>query len=467
MRGRLTEGHIFYRDMSRRYPVIEHAEGIFLFEKGGKRIIDGASGAAVVCLGHKNERVIRAMVEQAKKVAFTHMSALSNEPALRLATELAKLTPRRLNRVYFVSSGSEAVETALKLARQYHMECGNTQKYKVISRSISYHGATIGALSLTGHYPRKQKYIPLLSQFPRISTPYCWRCPYHRKHPNCDFECAYELERVILAEDPENISAFIVEPIVGASAPAVAPPQGYYHIVRNICRKYNVLLIADEVMTGCGRTGKFFAMEHYGVFPDIIVLSKGISSGYSPLGALIVDERIYEVISKSSTHAFVHGHTFAGNPLSTAVGLEVIKIIIEENMVERVAESGRYLHKRLSSLKKHPIVGDVRCVGLLAGIEFVSCKKTKRPHPPELGVGRRLQEICFELGLYIYPGRPSLNGCAGDHILLAPPFIITPEQLDMILDILDRAIIRLQEELMRKRPMTSQALCLLRSRSVS
>jgi adenosylmethionine-8-amino-7-oxononanoate aminotransferase len=312
---------------------------------------------------------------------------------------------------------------------------------------VSYHGATIGALSMTGHYPRRRKYLPLLAQFPRISTPYCRRCPYHLNPKSCHFECAHELERVILAEDPENISAFIAEPIIGASAPAVAPPPGYYRVIKNICHKYNVLFIADEVMTGYGRTGKFFAMEHYEVFPDMIALSKGISSGYTPLGALIVDQDVYDVISGSPGHTFIHGHTFAGNPLSAAVGLEVIRTIQSENLVPRVAELGEYFHHALKTLKKHPTVFDVRCKGLLAGVEFMMDRKNRKPHPAEANIGERLQRLCLDNGLYVYPGRVSSAAGGGDHILLAPPFTITKAQLDTIVEILDRSIAQLEMEL--------------------
>jgi len=440
MNNGMPSSHIFYRNLAKKYILIDRADGIYLYDNNGNRIIDGASGAAVVCLGHNNERVITALTEQAKKLAFTHMSTFTNEPILRLSHELAKLAPRRLNRVYFASGGSEAVEASLKLARQYHIENGNPQKYKVISRTTSYHGATIGALSMTGHYPRRRLYLPYLTPYPRISTPYCWRCPFGKTPKSCEFECAHDLERAIVAEDPENISAFIAEPIIGASAPAVAPPKGYYRIIQRICHKYDVIFIADEVMTGFGRTGKFFAMEHYEVFPDMIALSKGISSGYSPLGALIVDEKIYEVISNSPTHSFIHGHTFGGNPLSAAVGLEVLRIIEEENLVDKVEKLGEHLFRGLKGLKEHPIVGDVRCVGLLAGIEFVKDRKSKKPFAEEVQLGSMLQKECLKNGLYIYPGRVSSIVDGGDHIMIAPPFVITKEQIDDMLSILETSI---------------------------
>jgi adenosylmethionine-8-amino-7-oxononanoate aminotransferase len=447
MRGAngLTDSHIFYRHLGKEYILIDRADGIYLYGKSGERIIDGASGAAVVCLGHGNKRVINALNDQVVKVAFTHMSTFTTEPLLRLSAELTKDLPRRLNRVYFASGGSEAVETSLKLARQYHFENGNLQKFKVISRTTSYHGATIGALSMTGHYPRKKHFLPYLSQFPRISTPYCWRCPYGKTRESCEFECAHELERVIISEDPENVSAFIAEPIIGASAPAVAPPRGYYSIIKNICRKYDVVFIADEVMTGYGRTGKFLAMEHFEVYPDMIALSKGISGGYTPLGALVVDQKVHDVIAASPGHSFIHGHTFAGNPLSAAVGLEVLRIIREEKLVDRVRKLGEYLNEGLQELKMYNMVGDVRCIGLLAGIEFVRDRKSKKPFPMEMELGSKLQKICLKNGLYVYPGRVSSIVDGGDHILLAPPFIITEDQIDDMIGTLDRSISDLQK----------------------
>ncbi len=438
--------HIFYRDLNREYPVIERGKGIYLYTREGKRIIDGASGAAVVSLGHSNPRLVEALRRQAEKVAFVHLSAFSSEPLLKLADEISSLCPPPLKRVYFTSGGSEAVEGAIKLARQYHVERGNRDKHKVISRFISYHGSTIGALSISGHAGRRSKYAPLLSSFPRIPPSYCYRCPFreHRKHhapPECDFECAYELERAIVAEGPELVSAFIIEPIIGASAPAVAPPVGYLRRIRRICNKYDVLLIADEVMTGFGRTGKFFAFQHYEAVPDMLTVSKAMSSGYSPLGAIIISDHIYDVIARSPTGSFIHGHTFAGNPLSAAVGLEVLKILKEEDLVDEVARKGEYLLGKLEQLKRaHPTVGDVRCKGLLAGVEFVANRRTRKPFPKDMKVSMEIAGICLEKGLYLYPGGGSYDGVQGDHLLIAPPFIITEEQIDEMVDILSESI---------------------------
>ncbi len=457
---KLETRHVFHRNLNKTYPVISHGEGIYLYTREGRRIIDGASGAAVVCLGHNNKKLIDAMKAQAEKIAFVHLSAFSSKPLMKLADELTSLTPRPLKRVYFTSGGSEAVEGAIKLARQYHVERGNPEKHKVISRFISYHGSTIGALSLSGHAGRRSKYAPLLASFPRIPPAYCYRCPFdeHKKHPGppeCDFECAYDLERSIISEGPDLISAFIMEPILGASAPAVAPPVGYLRRIRSICNKHDILLIADEVMTGCGRTGKFFAFQHYEAVPDIVTISKGISSGYSPLGAIIASDEIYETIRHSPSGSFVHGHTFAGNPLSAAVGLEVIRIIKEENLLERVVRLGAYLSKKLNALKKgHPTVGDVRCKGLLAGVEIVANRRSKKPFSHTLGISSRLAGLCLEKGLYLYPGSGSYDGLNGDHLLIAPPYIITEPQIDEMMEMLTSAIEALEIELCEEGELT-------------
>lgn len=436
---RLSQKHIFYRDLHAAYPVVTHGEGIYLYLRGGRRVIDGASGAAVVCLGHGNKEIVSILAEQAERVSFVHMSAFSNEPILRLSDYLHRITPGKLKRVYLVSGGSEANETALKLARAYHLLKGNTAKSKVISRSVSYHGSTIGALSMTGHHQRRSQYVPLLISFPRIPACYCYRCPFHLSPKKCSTECADDLERTIVAEGPETIMAFLVEPVIGASAPAVTPPPAYFRKIRRICSKYDVLLIADEVMTGCGRTGRFLAMEHFGVRADIATLSKGISSGYTPLGAVLCSGEIYECISQSSAGRFIHGNTFAGNPLSAAVGLYVVRTIIEKGYVERVARLGEYLGRRLAELRTYPFVGDVRCLGLLAGVEFVCNKKNRAPFRIEEHVATRFARLCFRHGLYVYPGSGSAGMDLGDHILLAPPYTITEGEIDIIIDILHKA----------------------------
>jgi len=437
-----TDAYVFYRDLKKEYPVIVNAKGIYLYDDKGKAIIDGASGAAVVCLGHRDERVIDAWKRQAEKVAFAHMSTFSNEPILRLSEEIVRMAGDAGYRVYFTSGGSEAVESAIKLARQYQLEKGYSERHKVIARSISYHGATLGALSMTGHHYRRAKFSPILFSFPRISPPYCYRCSFHHTPSTCDLDCAEDLERAIVAEGEELVSAFIFEPILGASAPGVAPPVGYIQRVREICEKHDVLLIGDEVMSGIGRTGKFLASQHYQAWPHMICLSKGLSSGYSPLGALMVEEEVYNVLKESKDHAFIHGHTFGGHPASAAAGLEVLKILREKNLIEHVAKMGDYWLPQLEKFKeKYKIVGDVRGKGLLLGIEFVNDNtQGKDPFDPTYNVRGRIQAECLERGLYVYPGGYSIDGVAGDHILLAPPYIVDKSDLDRITEILDDVI---------------------------
>lgn len=432
--------------------MITHANGIYIYDEAGNEIIDAASGAAVVSLGHNNKQIIRTLTSQAKKVAFTHLSAFTNEPIITLSNLLHQHLPDGYERLYLTSGGSEAVEAAIKLCRQYHFENTEIQKYKVISRTISYHGATLGALSMTGHHFRRGAFLPLLRSFPRIPPPYCYRCPFPSKHkegaPACEFECAKELERVILAEGEELISAFIYEPVIGASAPAVAPPVGYQKIIREICDKYDVIMIADEIMSGYGRTGKFLASQHYRGQPDIVTLSKCMSSGYTPLGAMISNKKIYEKIRNIKPRKFIHGHTFGGNPLSAAVGVEVLKLMDEKNLISRVARMGRKFKKILEELKdRHKIVGDARAIGLLGGLEFVANRRTKEPFPREKKVADLVQKIGLQNGIYTYPGSGSVNNVAGDHILLAPPYIIKTNEIDLMFQKLDDTLTKVETKI--------------------
>ena len=439
---KLTDKYIFYRDLKRDYPLIVRGNGIYIYDDKGNEIIDGASGAAVVCLGHNNKRVMDAWRKQSEKISFVHMSAFSNEPILELSEQIVNMVGDKHYHVYFTSGGSESVEAAMKLARQYHLEKGRPERHMVIARSISYHGSTLGALSLTGHHYRRYKFSPILFSFPRVSPPYCYRCPFNQTKKTCNLDCAEDLERAIVTEGEELISAFIFEPVVGAAAPGISPPVGYIKRIREICEKHDVLMIGDEVMSGVGRTGKFLASQHYHARSHIICLSKGISSGYAPLGAVLVEDEVYDVLKASGTHAFVHGHTFGGHPSSVAVGVEVLKILKESNLIDHVSEMGKYWLPKLKALKKkHKIVGSVRGKGLLIGIEFVeNNRKGKKPFESSRVVRMMMKDECLKRGLYVYPGGYAVKGIAGDHILLAPPYIIKEKELDRITEILDDAI---------------------------
>lgn len=433
------EDHIFHRNLRKEYPVVDRGTGIYLFDRQGKKYIDGSGGAAVVGIGHGVKEITEAMIRQAEKVSFAHSSQFTSQAALDLAEKLVQLAPPGLSRVYFLSGGSEAVETAIKMARQYQVERGKPQKYKVISRWTSYHGNTLGALALSGHTGRRNYYQPLIQHTPHIQPAYCYRCPFGLHPTNCALPCAQDLERTILYEGPESVSAFIAEPIVGATAGALVPPAGYFQKIRAICDLYDILFIADEVMTGIGRTGKNFGIDHWQVTPDIIVVGKGLSSGYTPIAAVIVKEELHRVI-KEGSGAFVHGHTYSQNPLSCAIACAVLDYLHQHELISRSAQRGEYFLKVLASLLSHEIVGDVRGKGLFAGIEFVKDKNSKEPFPPQMKLNALLAHKAFEKGLITYPGGGGADGIKGDHLLLAPPFIITEEEIDCIVSILEQTI---------------------------
>ncbi len=439
--------HVFYRSSRKKYPTAVKSEGVYIYDSEGKRYLDGSSGALVVNIGHGVQRIAQVMAEQASRLAFSHGSQFTSEPQEKLAALLAEMAPGDLDYAYFTSGGSEATETALKLARQYHLERGKVRKSKVIARWTSYHGNTIGALSMSGNPGRRRPYSPLLLDFPHIPPAYCFRCPFGMTHPECDLKCAQALEDEIVRQGPENVSAFIAEPVVGASAGALPAPSGYFQRIREICDRHDVLFIADEVMCGCGRTGKDFAIQHWDVVPDILVTAKGMASGYAPLAATIVRREIHDAFEKGSGQ-FVHGHTYGGSPLSCAVGFAVLSLAKEWGLAERAAEQGDYMRSRLEELYKYPFVGDVRGKGLMLGIELVKDRATKEPFPPELHLNSKVGSAAFANGLITYPGGGSVDGSRGDHILLGPPLVITRAEIDELVGILDLTLDRVNREVL-------------------
>ncbi len=441
MSGTAEEHRVFTRNLHHRYPVIERAEGIYLYDTEGNRYLDGCSGSLVANLGHGNRRVAARLARQAEAVGFTHGSRFLNRPAISLARRLADAAPGDLSRAYLVSGGSEAVETAIKMARQYFQERdgAGSARWKVIGRDGDYHGATLGALGVTGHEPRRRRYHPMLPDFPRAAACYCYRCPFGLTHPGCGLACAADLERVIREEGPETVAAVIIEPVVGAASGAVVPPDGYLQAVREICDRHDVLVIADEVMTGCGRTGAMFAVDHWGVVPDLLCVAKGLSAGYAPLGAVLVRRPIAEAFRRGSGR-FTHGHTYAGNPLSAAAGDEVLRILNEEDLVGRSREMGNYLLRRLrAALRRYPWVGDVRGIGLMAGVELVQDRASRQPFPTGWQVAERFTLHALERGVVVYPGGGMLPDGRGDHFLVGPPLTITREQVDELVTLLARS----------------------------
>ncbi len=433
------EQFLFYQT-KKRQPTIAKSKGIYMWDTVGKRYLDGSSGAVVNNIGHGDKRVIAAMEQQAQRTFFAYRTQFENEPSKRLAKKLVQHTSPHLNKVFYVSGGSEAVESAMKVCRQYFFNLGEGSRYKFISRVPSYHGATLGALALTSYAPLEVAFKPLVRDYPKIPAPYCYRCVYHQTYPDCGLECAWALERVILEQGPDNVAAFVTEPVGGASTGALVPPKEYFAVIQHICRKYGVLLILDEVMTGFGRTGRLFAYEHWGVEADIIALSKGIASGYYPLGAVLTSQEIVNAVV--SRGGFAHGHTYAGNPMACTVGLEVLNIILEEQLPENAAAMGKVLLHGLEQLQdRYSIIGNVRGLGLLTAIELVRDTATRDPFPPEWNAAMVLTDNAFEEGLIIYPRR-SINGLFGDHVLVAPPLIINEKQIGELLDKLERALKR-------------------------
>jgi len=428
---------LFYQTRLER-PDLDRAEGIYMWDQLGKRYIDGSSGAMVSNIGHSNPAVLDAMRAQMDKATFGYRLHFQCDAAEELAELTAARCPDDLNRVFFVSGGSEAVESAIKLARQYVLTQGQSQRYKVISRMPSYHGATLGALALTGYAPMTAPFDPMMQAMPKIPAPRAYLDGLDPDDPATGLHYAQMLEQEILDQGPETVMAFIIEPIGGASTGALVPPAGYMQRVREICDTYGVLLIHDEVMTGAGRTGKFLGAEHWDVVPDIIALSKGFGCGYAPLGAMIARDPIVEAVLDAG--GFIHGHTYAGNPLACAAGAAVIKEIDRMSLLQNATDQGESLRTHLQSLmQKYPLIGDVRGQGLLMAFELMADRQTKAALPKHLNAFNRLVEIAYQNGLIIY-SRRTRGGLSGDHFLVCPPMIIDDAQMDELIGLLDKSL---------------------------
>lgn len=417
-------------------PMIDYGKGIYLYDKEGKKYLDGASGAVTANIGHGVPEIIEAMQEQAKKVSFVYRSQFTSESAEKLAEKIAALTPADLNWCFFVNSGSEAVETAMKMAIQYWQEKGIQTKTKVLSRWVSYHGITLGALSLSGHTGRRARFVPLLEDFPVINPPYCYRCPYSLEAPSCGYLCAQELELAIKRIGANHIAAFIAEPVIGAAGGAIAPPEDYFKKIKKICEDHEILFIADEVMTGFGRTGSMLAMEQYGVIPDIVALGKGMGAGYAPIAAALASEKVIEPIL-AGTKVVMSGHTLSANPQSCAVSLAVLEYLEKNQIVSEVESKGDYLKNLLLQLKnQYSFIGDIRGKGLMLGIEFVEDVITKTPFPREAVVTQKMISLAKEKGLLVYPAGSGIDGVNGDSIIISPPLTITKNEIDELVSLM-------------------------------
>ena len=433
--------NVFPRNCKITIPLAVRGEGVYIIDRTGKKYIDASGGAAVSCLGHGDGQIIEAIKSQVERLEFAHTGFFSSVPAEALAELLIKEAPGDLDRVYFVSGGSEAVESAIKLARQYFVEVGQPSRHRVISRLQSYHGNTLGALAAGGNLWRREQFDPLMIETSHIPPCYAYR---GREKGESEFDYGQRVANALEAEiqrvGEDQVMAFIAEPVVGATLGAVPAVEGYFKRIRQICDQYGVLLILDEVMCGMGRTGSLYACDQEGIAPDIMTIAKGLGAGYQPIGAMLCTKKIYQAIEQGSGF-FQHGHTYLGHPVACAAAHAVVKKIMDRRMLDRVLAQGVRLHKALlDKFGEHSNVGDIRGRGLFFGLEFVRDRETRAPFPPELGFNKRLKRNAFDAGLICYPMGGTVDGKQGDHVLLAPPFIIDTGHIDEIVGKLDTAI---------------------------
>jgi len=442
-----TDSALLRRSFRKSLPCAVRGEGAYLWDASGKQYLDFSGSAAVNFIGHGVNEIVTAMTDQARGLEFIHGSQFTTPIAEQYASELLQFAGDnfREGAVYFCSGGSEAVEAALKLARQYQVEIGERQRTQIVSRDQSYHGATLGAVAVSRNKRRREIYRPMLREFATVSTPYCYRCAYDCTDGcfNCGQEYAAEVEQVI-ADSEDTVAAVILEPVSGATLGAVVPPKGYLEKVAEICHRKEVLLIADEVMSGMGRTGRNFAVDHWRVAPDILIAAKGLSSGYAPLGALIISKKVVDVIA-SGSGSFIHGFTYSSHPISLAAGRAVLNRIAQHSLVETADSEtdgsiANTLRENLGRLLDLNAVGDVRGIGLLWAVEFVANRTTKAPFSTETNFCGRVAQAAIARGLLVYPVQGCVDGDLGDHILIAPPAVISKEQVSWAVEQLAAAV---------------------------
>jgi len=433
--------HVFHRNPKHRYPTVVRGEGVYLFDADGRRYLDGSSGAAVSCLGHSDPEVVAAIKSQVDKLAFAHTSFFTNEPMEALADDLIAHAPPGISHAFFVSSGSEAIEAALKLARQYYLDIGQPQRRRVIARRQSYHGNTLGALAAGGNLWRRKQFDPLLVEVTHVSPCYAYRDQQAGESEEAyGARLAAELVAEIQRLGPDTVIAFVAETVVGATLGAATPAPGYFKAIREICDQYGILLILDEVMCGMGRTGALYACAQEGVVPDLVTIAKGLGAGYQPIGALLSSRRIYDAVIAGSGF-FQHGHTYVGHAVACAAALAVQRALRERGLIERVARMGQSVERRLRDrFGEHPNVGDIRGRGFLWAIELVADRESKCPFDPQRKLHARVKSRALDHGLLCYPMGGTIDGVRGDHVLIAPPFIATDAHLDELTDKLARAV---------------------------
>ena len=433
--------HVFHRSLSGTMPTVSHGQGVYIYDTNGREYLDACGGAAVSCLGHSDSRVKQAIAAQLERIPFAHTGYFTNACAERLAEKLAERAPGALDRAFFVSGGSEAIESALKMARQYFVERGETGRSKFITRRQSFHGNTLGALAAGGNRWRRAQFEPLLIETHRIEPCYEYRGRRSDETPEAyGLRVADELERKILELEPDTVVAFVAETVMGATVGAVPPTPGYFKRIREICDRFGILMILDEVMCGVGRTGTMFCCEQDDVVPDLLTLAKGLGAGYQPIGAVMVAEHVFNAIAGGSGF-FQHSHTFMGHPLACAAGNAVIDAIEEDDLLANVRERGAELRRALSlKLGQHPHVGDIRGRGLLIGVEVVKDRETKEPFEQERKLPALIKAAAMDRGLMVYPMGGTIDGVSGAHVLLSPPYIIDSGHVDAIVERLSGAL---------------------------
>jgi adenosylmethionine-8-amino-7-oxononanoate aminotransferase len=441
---RYPDSAVFYRKLTRTYPRIVRGEGCYLYDAAGRRYLDGCGGAYVANVGHGVSEIADALACQARNLGYVSGTTFTHDAVEELASEIARLSPGDLELVYPLTSGSEAVEAGLKLARQYWSESGRGTKHKVLAFTPSYHGNTLLALSASSRAQYKRFFSEWLIDIVRVPAPYPFRCKCQGKPPLCPSCSGEAIEQTILREGPESIAALIGEPVGGSSSGASVPPDGYWARVRAICDRHEVLLVADEVLTGAGRTGTWSALEPYGVVPDIMILGKGIAGGYAPLSAVVAPRRLVDVLARGSG-SFLHAQTFSHHPTLCAAGVATIRYLRKHHLIERCSKMGRVLHQQLQQLKRFPWVGDVRGRGLLAGIEFVRDPSTREPFPSAMKFADTFARTALELGLVVWPNAGQLEDGTGDLVMLAPPYIISEEQIEAMVGMLEQTAARTLE----------------------
>jgi len=436
-----NDSHLLHRQLRGNYPLAASASGCWITDAAGRKYLDASGGAAVSCLGHGHPDVLAAMHAQIDRIAYAHTSFFSTEVAEQLADALIATAPAGISHVYLVSGGSEAVEAALKLARQYFVEKGEPQRSRFIARRNSYHGNTLGALAVGGNAWRRRQFAPLLIDVEHVAPTYAYR---DQRAAETDEQygarLAQEFEDTVERVGGENVIAFVAETVGGATSGALTPPTGYFRRIREICDRHGILLILDEVMCGMGRTGTLHACEQEGVAPDLMAIAKGLGGGYQPVGAVLIGQTIIDAIA-TGTGFFQHGHTYIGHPVACAAALAVQRVLKRDGLVERCAAQGQRLREALDeAFREHPYVGDLRGRGLFQAIELVADRGTKAPFDPKLKVNARIKKAAMELGLMTYPMGGTIDGARGDHVLLAPPFIIGDDELDLVIERLVAAV---------------------------